>query len=124
MSWMEQPMAVAEAGVVEITETEIAPRTGLSQGESADDWLCYSCFNRVASEKERFAYDGKSEFLFKNPEGVRFNIVTFSQTLGCRQAGAPTTEHTWFPGHPWAYCVCDRCRIWRGIMPARASSPG
>lgn len=74
-----------------------------------DDWLCAWCLNRVASERDEFKYDGKREFVFSNPEGVRFEIFTFSRTLACRQTGPPNLEHTWFPGHAWSYCLCARC---------------
>ena len=63
----------------------------------------------MASEKDRFPYEGKEEFTFPNPEGIRFCIVTFFRTLGCRESGQPTLEHTWFPGYAWSYCQCDRC---------------
>ena len=110
MSWQVQAMMIgAESGAVEIAEPEIQTHTGPSQGDAANDWLCAWCHNRVASEKDRFSYEGKSEFSFQNPEGIRFHIVTFSRTIGCRQAGVPTLENTWFPRQAWSYCVCDRC---------------
>jgi hypothetical protein len=68
----------------------------------------------VASEKDRLTREGRSEYSFRNPEGIRFNIITFSRTLGCRQAGAPTFEHTWFPGHAWSFCLCEQCRVHLG----------
>jgi hypothetical protein len=102
-------MAAAEPGAVETGEPEIQTRTRPSLGDPANDWLCAWCLNRVASEKDRFCCDGKSEFSFVNPEGIRFVILTFSRTFGCRQAGVPTQEHTWFPGHVWSMCLCDRC---------------
>lgn len=102
-------MTGVEPGAVKIAEPEIHTRTRPTQGDSANDWLCAWCLNRVASEKDRFFYEDKSEFSFKNPEGVRFNIFTFAKTLGCRQTGVPMLEHTWFPGHAWSFCVCDRC---------------
>jgi len=107
-------MSSAEPGVVETAGPEIRPRPRSSQTDAANDWLCAWCHNRVASEKDRFAFEGKSEFAFKSPEGIRFHIMTFAQTLGCRQAGVPTLEHTWFPGHAWSYCVCDRCGMHLG----------
>ncbi len=85
------------------------PRAATAPGGAEGDWLCAWCLNRVANEKDRFKYDGKDEFTFSNPEGIRFEIITFSQTPGCRQAGVPTLEHTWFPGHAWSFCLCDRC---------------
>jgi len=85
------------------------PRATTVPGGAEGDWLCAWCLNRVANEKDRFKYDGKDKFTFSNPEGIRFEIITFSQTPGCRQAGVPTLEHTWFPGHAWSFCLCDRC---------------
>ena len=78
------------------------------------DWLCAGCLNRVANEKDRFKYDGKAEFTFANPDGIRFEIITFSQAIGCRKIGVPTFEHTWFPEHAWSFCQCDRCQMHLG----------
>jgi hypothetical protein len=88
---------------------ELAPRTATSTGDTEGDWLCSECLNRVANERDRFSYEGKDEFAFTNPEGAGFVILTFAQTLGCRDSGVPTLAHTWFPGHAWSYCQCDRC---------------
>jgi hypothetical protein len=90
-------------------EPEAQPDTATAPGDTANDWLCAWCHNRVASEKDRFPYNGKDEFTFRNPEGIRFEIITFSRTLGCKEAGVPTLEHTWFSGHAWSYCQCDDC---------------
>jgi hypothetical protein len=90
-------------------EPEIASQPTPALGETPDDWLCAWCHNPVAKEKDRFFNDGKSEFTFANPEGTRFEIITFSQTIGCLQEGIPTTAHTWFPGQAWSYCLCDGC---------------
>src|SRR5947209_15822469 len=68
---------------------------------AAGDWLCGWCLNLVANERARFCYEGKHEFTFSNPEGMRFEIMTFSETEGCRQEGVPTLAHTWFEGHAW-----------------------
>jgi hypothetical protein len=97
-------LGVAEVATEEQTWTAVAE----------EDWLCAWCLNRVANEKDRFTYEEESEFTFTNPAGIRFEIMTFSRTLGCRQAGVPTLDHTWFRGHAWAYCQCDRCGIHLG----------
>jgi hypothetical protein len=101
-----------ESGLVEIAEPEIKTRSRL--GSPANDWLCAWCLNRVASEEDRFCPDGKSEFSFLNPDGIRFEILTFSRAIGCRSTGVPTLEHTWFPGYAWSYCLCDRCGMHLG----------
>jgi len=99
----------AEPVVAPVAELETTPRTATLFGESEGNWLCAWCHNRVANDKDRFPYDGTDEFTFANPEGVRFAILLFSRTLGCREVGAPTLEHTWFAGHAWSFCHCDRC---------------
>ena len=106
-----QACAGTDAELVTLTaaEPETAPRTETTAGDTEGDWLCAWCHNRVANERDRFPYDGKDEFTFANPEGTRFAIITFARTLGCRDMGAPTLEHTWFAGHAWSFCQCDRC---------------
>ncbi|MCX7722845.1 MAG: cereblon family protein [Verrucomicrobiae bacterium] len=86
--------------------------TGLS--DPANDWLCYWCLNRVASEAERAYFNGQSEFTFRNPDGIKFHIMTFSRAPGCEYVGLPTEQYTWFPGHAWRYSVCKRCRMQLG----------
>jgi hypothetical protein len=89
----------------ELPQSRTVP--GLS--DAAGDWLCAWCHNRVANERDRCAIDGQNQFAFTNQEGIRFEIITFSETLGCRQSGKPTLEHTWFPNHTWSYCQCVEC---------------
>ena len=103
------PKATGEEFVTGIIEPTVSDRTITSLQDHAGDWLCAWCLNRVANEKDRFQYGGKDEFAFTNPAGLRFKIITFTQTLGCRRAGKPTLEHTWFAGYAWSFCHCDQC---------------
>ena len=114
MTGLVQAMSGAESATAAIAEPEIQSRTSPGQGDPANDWLCSWCLARVASEKDRFSHEGQSEFTLKNPEGIRFDILTFLRTIGCKEVGVPTLEHTWFPGHAWSYCLCDRCRMHLG----------
>jgi hypothetical protein len=81
----------------------------LAADEPEQDWLCTGCLRPVANDRHRFRYDGKDEFAFINPDGIRFQIITFSQTRGCGQTGLPTLQNTWFPGHAWSFCHCAGC---------------
>ncbi|MEW6157093.1 MAG: cereblon family protein [Verrucomicrobiota bacterium] len=107
-------MSVEPEGVIELIEPGLQTRTRSSLEDANNEWLCAWCLNRVADEKDRLPIEGQSEFLFQNPEGLRFHIFTFARTLGCRPAGTPTLEHTWFQDHAWSYCLCDRCQIHLG----------
>lgn len=106
MSWHASE---TEPGTLPLPQAELKPQNAPRAADVESDWLCAWCQNRVANERDRFAIDGKDEFSFSNPEGIRFEIITFAQTLGCRQVGVPTLEHTWFPGHAWSYCLCADC---------------
>ena len=105
------PLLVEGAGWIADPQVRYKGTLGgdISHGDPANDWLCAWCLNRVASEKDRFNRNGSSEFTFRNPAGIRFDILTFSRTIGCEEAGVPTLEQTWFPGHAWSFCLCARC---------------
>jgi hypothetical protein len=103
-----------DPGTVETVQPEARSHPPPGAGDPVNDWLCVSCSNCVASEQDRFLWNGRSEFTFRNPEGVRFDLLTFSRTLGCREAGRPTLEHTWFSGHAWSFCLCARCGMHLG----------
>ncbi|HEY5914864.1 MAG TPA: cereblon family protein [Verrucomicrobiae bacterium] len=97
------------AAAIALAQPEPETRPLPGAGGPAGDWLCGWCNNPVANERERFVIDGRDEFSFSNPEGIRFDILTFSETHGCHQTGAPTLDDTWFPGHAWSFCLCDGC---------------
>ncbi|MCX7825241.1 MAG: cereblon family protein, partial [Verrucomicrobiae bacterium] len=103
MNQPDETMTNAAAGAAATAEPEMQTRPSPHEGDPATDWLCAWCLNRVASERDRIAFNGQTEFAFKNPAGIAFIILTFARTLGCRRLGVPTLEHTWFPGHAWSY---------------------
>src|SRR5215475_9219286 len=96
-----------ELPVIDTPESET--RESPTTYDSASNWLCAWCLNPVASDADRLKYEGQDEFSFTNPEGIRFEIITFARTLDCRQSGKPTLEHTWFAGHAWSFCHCGSC---------------
>ena len=97
-----------------IAEPALENLAATATAEAVGDWLCAWCLNHVADEKARFKYDGQDEFAFSNPAGIRFQIITFSETVGCRESGVPTLQHTWFPGHAWSFCQCGSCGMHLG----------
>jgi hypothetical protein len=101
--------AQVEIGEDLVAEVGLSTRPVTSTADAATDWLCVWCHNRVANEKDRFHYGAQDQFTFSNPDGIRFEIITFLQTLGCRQTGQPTLDHTWFTDHAWSFCLCAQC---------------
>ncbi len=85
-------------------ETELKP----------DDWLCLACSKKITEDKERFSYDGETEFHFTNPNGFAFDIITFQNAEGCNEIGESTLNFTWFKNHAWSFAVCSRCGLHLG----------
>jgi len=102
------PAEVFETAL-EVTEPLLEIRTAVKLSDAEGDWLCGWCHSRVANERDRFNVEGRDEFVFTNPEGIRFAIITFSEAPGCTQSGVATLQHTWFAGFAWSYCHCQEC---------------
>jgi len=94
-----------------LSRPELDTRTLAATEGAEGDWLCTRCLNRVAHERDRFCIDGNDEFLFSNPEGFRFHIVTFSETCGCRENGA---------AYSGIHVVSGPCLV---LLPMRAVRP-
>ncbi len=107
---MDEPYPKPEKIIHESPDT----KTKTESAVKGDDWLCKLCYNRIASDKERFYYSGSSEFNFTNPQGYQFDIITFTKADGCNSSGETILEHTWFPGHSWNYGICSQCGIHLG----------
>ncbi len=87
-----------------------------------DDWLCLACSKKITEDKERFPYNGETEFHFTNPEGYEFDIITFRTADGCREIGEPALAFTWFKDHAWSFAVCGRCGLHLGWKYSGADS--
>jgi len=87
----------------------IEPCTATALSEAEGDWLCAWCLNRVANDRDRFKYEGEDEFTFSNPEGIRFEIITFSQTPGCHCDRCDQHVGWYYVGqHDFAGLITDR----------------
>jgi hypothetical protein len=109
LTWQAAASAVTDLELAELAELELAGSPETAIGTTATDWLCAWCHSRVASDKDRFPFNGNDEFTFTNPQGLRFEIITFERTLACHESGTPTKADTWFPGYAWSFCHCDGC---------------
>jgi hypothetical protein len=97
-----------------VTKTELSSEVKIQTELKPDDWLCVACSKKITGDKERFAYEGETEFRFSNPDGYVFDIITFSNADGCREVGESNLEFTWFKEHSWTYAVCSRCGLHLG----------
>ena len=85
---------------------------------------CRSCGNRVSEAESRTAPTGAgSSFVFANPAGRVFELVTVAAARGVISVGEPTHEHTWFPGFAWRTILCASCHSHLGWRFDATSPP-
>jgi hypothetical protein len=87
---------------------------GFELTEPEGGLLCFACGLGITNDRERITAGGAHEHTFTNPGGYVYRIGCFRRAPGCAQAGEPTLEHTWFPGHSWRLALCAGCRAHLG----------
>jgi len=98
VNWQAASGVAPEVQAISGPEIEnfAAPAVGDAQG----DWLCAWCLNRVANERDRFAFNGKDEFQDTDA------VVTAAHWRLNRGMGTDGTIHT--KGGPAIYEECRR----------------
>jgi len=71
--------------------------------------FCRACGKAGTSRDRKIAVRGSHAHTFFNPAGIVFELGCFSTAPGCHQAGAASSEFTWFAGHVWRYALCRGC---------------
>ncbi len=72
--------------------------------------FCATCQTWIAAATPTVAPLGdRCRFVFANPAGRLFEIVTLSEASNVFVLGEATHEHTWFPGFSWRVLVCAAC---------------
>lgn len=86
-------------------QTEITP-----EDKPEEEWiLCRQCRQRLSRPSESTIVNGAHQHTFANPSGIVFEIVCYRNVRGCRPAGSPSTDFSWFSGHAWQIVFCSRC---------------
>ena len=50
------------------------------------------------------------EHTFRNPVGISFHILCFSDAPGAIESGEKTAFASWFEGYEWTFAFCSGCR--------------
>ncbi|MBS1957826.1 MAG: hypothetical protein JST89_26860 [Cyanobacteria bacterium SZAS-4] len=69
---------------------------------------CKECDHELT--KASFAIE-PHEHTFRNPLGLSFHILCYSDAPGTVNIGEPTTVATWFPEHAWSFAACQQCNM-------------
>jgi len=83
--------------------------SGATGGNGAKAYQCIACGNLITHSDRLLSLDGKTRYLFINPEGVECDFYIFSSCPGAVMFGEATEAHTWFPGYGWRMAFCRNC---------------
>ena len=96
------------------------PRAGVRAQEDGEETKrgpvlrCVFCGHGICDAAARVSVQGSHEHTFSNPAGIIYHIGCFASAPGCRLAGEPTGEFSWFAGYAWRYALCGGCSIHLG----------
>ena len=73
-------------------------------------FFCARCATRLADATRLFSpLGGACRFVFANPAGRIFEIVTITEAENVLALGEPMLEYSWFPGFAWSMLLCAGC---------------
>lgn len=84
--------------------------------EGGRELLCGSCAHTITSSGEATTVDGARVHVRTNPAGIEFTFGCFRRAPGVQVEGPPTSEHCWFSGYRWSYCLCASCSVHLGWL--------
>lgn len=76
--------------------------------------VCAGCGAGITDPAAAIRIGDAHHHVFTNPAGMVFEIGCFREAPGCRCAGTPTLEWTWFAGRAWRYAHCRACGVHLG----------
>lgn len=76
--------------------------------------FCGRCDALITDAGRATSIGGRHAHRRTNPANIEFAFRCFTEAPGCRRRGAPTFEHTWFPGSAWCFLTCARCGVHLG----------
>jgi len=85
--------------------------------KEADDgkWArCRSCSSKIALLSDQININHTDNHIFKNPAGVFFRVICFSNAPGSMNITEYVLEDTWFEGYFWSISLCRACNTHLG----------
>ena len=90
---------------------DIKKQVSRSEQDAEEDKLyCAYCGQHITRSAFTLSVSGAATHTFSNPAGFVYYIQCFSDAPGCRVAGKPTAEHSWFTGYQWQLALCQSCQ--------------
>lgn len=116
INFLEQP---SESGSLRMfkpakeTGQEIEQMQGEESGakECKDGkWVrCRNCHYKIALFSDKLYINDVHTHLFKNPAGIFFRVICFSNAPGSFNISEYTEDNSWFSGYSWSITICRSC---------------
>ena len=83
-------------------------------GARAGPVRCRACGTTITRADAACERRGQHAHRLVNPAGLAFDLRCYRGAPGCRDAGTPVAEHSWFPPAPWSLAHCAGCGLQLG----------
>ena len=82
---------------------------------SLSRYVCANCHTPVSDASCLLVIQGDSpNHYFANPDGLLFEILTFSWCQNLLDGSPSVWQNTWFAGYSWTVQYCSGCQIHMG----------
>ena len=82
---------------------------------SPSRYVCANCHTPVSDASCLLVIQGDSpNHYFANPDGLLFEILTFSWCQNLLDGSPSVWQNTWFAGYSWTVQYCSGCQIHMG----------
>ena len=81
-------------------------------GEEETDrkWVrCSTCNYKITLLSDKIHINSADVHIFKNPAGIIYRVICFSQAPGSVNITEYTFENSWFSGYSWSISLCRLC---------------
>lgn len=81
-----------------------------SEENAGRKWVrCRVCNYKIARQSDKISINKADTHIFKNPSGIYYRLICFSDAPGSKNVTDHTSENTWFSGYSWSISLCRSC---------------
>ncbi|MFT5701548.1 MAG: hypothetical protein ACI8ZB_004443 [Desulforhopalus sp.] len=82
--------------------------------DTQKDIFCKACGKAITTKDQVIEVNSSFRHTFFNPAGIVFELGCYKRAPGCRFAGPPSPDFSWFKGYLWSFALCSGCQTHLG----------
>ncbi len=98
-----------EKSGIEFIGTEFFDESDIVDDKERKWVRCRKCHYKIAHISDKISINKTDTHIFKNPFGIYYRVICFSDAPGSINVSRYTVENTWFSGYAWSIIMCRSC---------------